>query len=396
MELKKPAVAGTMESSDIMVMLRPNEGRGIEIDIQSDVKATFGEAIKATIREVLEDFGVNDAMVAVVDKGALDFVIRARMQCAICRAAEIEYDWGKEDPHVWAKLMRTSMYAGGTSPVKMIQAGFYNEDCLVYDLEDSVSAGEKDAARFLVYNAVKYQRPKDKYILIRVNGIYSKELDEDLEAAMRAQPDAIRIPKVEYAEEVQRIDAKMTAIEEKAGLPIGGVKLWCNIESYLGVIHAQEIATASPRVEAMALGAEDFTASMSAQRTKPGWEIFYARNAILMACRAAGISAQDAVFSDINDAEGLQKDLEMTRTLGFDGKTCVHPRQIDTVNACFTPSAKEIRNAQRVLEALEEAARNHTGVCVLDGGMVDKPMELRARTTLAKAEAAGIKVGGSK
>lgn len=169
-----------------------------------------------------------------------------------------------------AKLMRTSMYAGGTSPVKMIQAGFYNEDCLVYDLEDSVSAGEKDAARFLVYNAVKYQRPKDKYILIRVNGIYSKELDEDLEAAMRAQPDAIRIPKVEYAEEVQRIDAKMTAIEEKAGLPIGGVKLWCNIESYLGVIHAQEIATASPRVEAMALGAEDFTASMSAQRTKPG------------------------------------------------------------------------------------------------------------------------------
>ena len=117
------------------------------------------------------------------------------------------------------KLMRTSMYAGGTSPVKMIQAGFYNEDCLVYDLEDSVSAGEKDAARFLVYNAVKYQRPKDKYILIRVNGIYSKELDEDLEAAVRAQPDAIRIPKVEYAEEVQRIDAKMTAIEERRACP---------------------------------------------------------------------------------------------------------------------------------------------------------------------------------
>jgi citrate lyase subunit beta/citryl-CoA lyase len=221
-------------------------------------------------------------------------------------------------------------------------------------------------------------------------------LDEDLEAAVRAQPDAIRIPKVEYAEEVKRIDEKITAIEKKAGLPVGGVKLWCNIESYLGVLNAQQIATASPRVVAMALGAEDFTASMSAQRTKPGWEIFYARNAILMACRAAGISAQDAVFSDINDPEGLQKDLEMTRALGFDGKTCVHPRQIDAVNACFTPSPKEIRNAQRVLEALEEAARNHTGVCVLDGGMVDKPMEIRAKTTLAKAAAAGIKVGGTK
>lgn len=294
------------------------------------------------------------------------------------------------------ELMRTSLYAGGTSPVKMIQAGFYNEDCLVYDLEDSVSAGEKDAARFLVYNIIKYQRPSNKYIIVRVNGIYSKEIDEDLEAIVRAQPDAIRIPKVEYAREVQRIDEKITEIEKTAGLPVGGIKLWCNIESYIGVINAMEIAAASPRVIAMGLGAEDFTASMMAQRTKPGWEIFYARNAILMACRAAGISAQDAVFSDINDPEGLARDLEMTRALGFDGKTCVHPRQIDAVNACFTPSQKEIRNAQRVLEALEEAAKNHTGVCVLDGGMVDKPMELRARTTLAKAEAAGIKVGGGR
>ena len=163
-----------------------------------------------------------------------------------------------------SELMRTSLYAGGTSPIKMIQAGFYNEDCLVYDLEDSVSAGEKDAARFLVYNAVKYQRPENKYILIRVNGIYSEYLDEDLEAAVRAQPDAIRIPKVEYAEEVKRIDKRMTEIERKAGLPVGQIQIWCNIESYQGVLNAREIATASPRVAAMALGAEDFTASMGA------------------------------------------------------------------------------------------------------------------------------------
>lgn len=295
---------------------------------------------------------------------------------------------------VKSELMRTSLYAGGTSPVKMIQAGFYNEDCLVYDLEDSVPVGEKDAARFLVYNAVKYQRPKDKYLIIRVNGIYSEYIDEDLEAAIRAKPDAIRIPKVEYAREVRRIDGKITDIERKAGLEEGSTKIWCNIESYLGVLNAREIAQASPRVVAMALGAEDYTASISAQRTKSGWEIFYARNTILMACREAGISAQDAVFSDINDLEGLKNDLQMTRMLGFDGKTCVHPRQIDVVNACFTPNAKEIHNAQRVLEALEQAAKNCTGVCVLDGSMVDKPMELRARCTLAKAEAAGIKTGG--
>jgi len=293
-------------------------------------------------------------------------------------------------------LMRTSMYVGGTSPSKMIQAGFYNEDCIVYDLEDSVSVGEKDAARFLVYNAVRYQRPKDKYVLIRVNGIYSDELAEDLEAAVRARPDAIRIPKVEYADEVRRIDRKIAEIEAAAGLPVGGIELWCNIESYLGVLHAQEIATASPRIAALALGAEDFTASMMAQRTKAGWEIFYARNAILMACRAAGISAQDAVFSDLNDEEGLREDLQMARSLGFDGKTCVHPRQIDAVNRCFTPSEKEIHQAQRVLQALQDAERAHTGVCTLDGGMVDKPMELRARSVLAKAQAAGIKVGGDE
>jgi citrate lyase subunit beta/citryl-CoA lyase len=294
------------------------------------------------------------------------------------------------------RLMRTTLYAGGTSPARMIQAGFYGEDCLVYDLEDSVSVGEKDAARFLIYNLIKNHRPKNKYVIIRVNGIYSDFIDEDLEMAVRAQPDAIRIPKVEYADEVKKLDAKVTEIEKKAGVEPGKIQFWCNIESYMGVINALEIAKSSPRVAAMAIGAEDLTASIGAERTKKGWEIFYARNAILMACRAAGISAQDAVFADINDADGLAEDLKMTRSLGFDGKTCVHPRQIEAVNDCFTPSMKQIRNAQRVLAVLDEAARNHTGVCTLDGAMVDKPMELRARQTLAKAIAAGIKVGGSE
>ena len=99
MELKKPAMAGTTESSDVMVMLRPNPAGGIVIDLKSDVIVSFGDAIEATVRDVLKEFDVNDAQVSIVDKGALDFVIRARMQCAICRAAEIQYDWGKEDGH---------------------------------------------------------------------------------------------------------------------------------------------------------------------------------------------------------------------------------------------------------------------------------------------------------
>ncbi|MDO4808777.1 MAG: aldolase/citrate lyase family protein [Eubacteriales bacterium] len=289
-------------------------------------------------------------------------------------------------------LKRTSLYASGASPVNLLQARFYNEDCLVYDLEDSVPLAEKDAARHLVYNLIKYQRPAEKYVIVRVNGIYSEYIDEDLEAVVRCRPDAIRIPKVEYAKEVKRIDERISEIEEAAGIEHGSIELWCNIESYLGVLNAQEIAAASERVVALALGAEDFTASMRSTRTKAGAEIFYARNAVLMACRFAGVEAVDAVFSDINDIEGLKADVALTKNLGFDGKTVVHPRQIDVVNAAFTPSAKEIRYAKRVLEAVEEGKREHKGAVTLDGGMIDKPMELRARTTLAQAKAAGIEM----
>ena len=292
------------------------------------------------------------------------------------------------------RLKRTSLYASGSNPVNMIQAAFYNEDCIVYDMEDSVPLSEKDTARLLIYNTVRYHRPANKYVIIRVNGIYSEYIEEDLEAAVRARPDAIRIPKVEYKEEAVRICNRITEIEKEAGLEVGKIEVWCNIESYLGMINAYEIATADPRIVALALGAEDFTASMKSTRTKAGLEIFYARNAILTACRHAGIEAIDAVFSDINDIEGLKEDTQLTKNLGFDGKTCVHPRQIDVVNSYFTPSAKEIKYALRVLQAVEEGARLGKGAVTLDGGMIDKPMELRARTTLAQAEAAGVAIGG--
>ncbi|MTI56602.1 HpcH/HpaI aldolase/citrate lyase family protein [Geosporobacter ferrireducens] len=287
-------------------------------------------------------------------------------------------------------LVRTNLYASASSPVNLTQAIFYNEDCIVYDLEDSVATSEKDAARFLIYNTVRYHRPKDKYVIIRVNGIYSEYIDEDLEAAVRARPDAIRIPKVESAKEVQAIEKKIEAIEAKTGIEIGKTKIWCNIESHMGVLFAREIASSSPRVVAMAMGAEDFTAGIGAQRTKGGIEIFYARNAILLACREAGIAAIDAVFSDINDLEGLEEDVKLSRNLGFDGKTVVHPRQIDIVNNTFAPSQKEIDYALRVLATLKEGKRQNKGVITLDGSMLDKPMELRAIACIEKAKAAGM------
>ncbi|MFI3250399.1 MAG: aldolase/citrate lyase family protein [Eubacteriales bacterium] len=291
-----------------------------------------------------------------------------------------------------SSLFRTNLYAGGSSPAKMQQARFFAADCIVYDLEDSVAETEKDAARLLVYQTLTHHRPPNKYVIIRVNGIYSPYLDEDLEMAVLARPDAIRIPKVEHADEVRNIEQKITKLEEKYHIEVSSTRIWCNIESYPGALQAMEIASCSNRIEALALGAEDFTASLNARRTKQGLEIFHARNLILLACRNAGVCAIDAVFSDINDLEGLQEDTILTRNLGFDGKTVIHPRQIDVVNSCFTPSQREIYNAIRILQALEEGAKQKTGVVVVDGSMVDKPMELRAQTILAQARAAGLEV----
>ena len=291
-------------------------------------------------------------------------------------------------------LKRKGLYASGCSPVNMIQAVFYNEDMLVYDLEDSVPASEKDAARILVYQMMKHHRPRDKYVAIRVNGLYSEYFEEDIQVAVRANPDALRIPKVEYAREVQEISRRVAEIEEKIGLEAGKIELICNIESYMGVLNAREIASAAPRVTALTVSAEALTASMKAQRTKKGLEVFYARNAVLLACRAAGVDALDVVFSDINDEEGLREDTALAKNLGFDGKSVIHPRQIDVVNGFFTPSQKEINYALRVLDAVEKGRKAGKGAVTLDGSMIDKPIELRARTTLAQARAAGIKLDG--
>lgn len=291
-------------------------------------------------------------------------------------------------------LKRTGLYASGCNPVNMIQAAFYNEDMLIYDLEDSVPVEEKDSARFLVYEMLKNHRPKDKYVVVRINSLYSDYFEADLQAMVRANPDALRLPKIESAQEVREISRRMAEIEAVVGLEVGKMELICNIESYMGVLNAREIAEADPRIVALTVSAEDLTASVKAQRTKKGLEIFYARNAVLLACRAAGIDAIDAVFADINDEEGLREDTQFAKNLGFDGKTVVHPRQIDIVNSFFTPSQKEIKYALRVLRAVEEGKKAGRGAVALDGEMIDKPIELRALTTIAQAKASGINIEG--
>lgn len=291
-------------------------------------------------------------------------------------------------------LRRSLLYVSGSSPANLAQAPYYGADCLVYDLEDSVPVAEKDAARFLIFNTLLKKRPKNVEVIVRVNALSTPFGHEDLEAVVRARPDIVRFPKIETPEDVRRADEAIRAVEEKAGITPGSTRLIAGMETHTGVLNAREIATASPRTAAISIGGEDFTASMKTTRSADGLELFYARNAVLLAARAAGIQAIDTVFADINNTEGLIEDTKLIKKLGFDGKYLIHPRQVEPVNEIFTPTEKELEKALRVFEAIRQAHEKNLGVVALDGSMVDEPVVERARRVVSLAEAAGMIDGG--
>lgn len=288
------------------------------------------------------------------------------------------------------RLRRTMMFVPGNNPGMMRDAHIYGADCLMFDLEDSVALAEKDAARLLVYHSLKAIRYGNCELVVRVNPLGTPYGRQDLEAVIRAGVHVVRLPKTESADDIFEMEAAIAQVEEAAGAPVGRTKLMAAIEGAAGVLNAQEICTASGRLVGVALGAEDYCANLKTSRTKEGMELFFARCTILNAARAAGISAIDTVFSDVEDAEGFVKEVALIRQLGFDGKSIVNPRQIAPVHAAFTPDAKEIAHARRIIEAMEEGTRKGSGVVSLHGRMVDRPVVLRAERTLMMARAGGV------
>ncbi len=292
------------------------------------------------------------------------------------------------------KLRRSLLYVSASKPGSISQAPFYGSDCIIYDLEDSVSVTEKDAARFLIFNTLKKKRPENIEIIVRVNGMDTPFAKQDLEAIVRVKPDVIRFPKIEKPKDVKIADEYISKVEAEAGIEVGSTKIIAGMETHTGVLNAREIAKSSKRIVAISIGGEDFTASMKTTRSVEGLEMFYARNAILLAAREAGVQALDTIFSDINNEEGLIEDTILIKKLGFDGKYLIHPRQVEPVNNVFTPNEKEIKGAKRILNALEEANKKNLGVVALDGKMIDAPVVERARRVMALAEASGLYVGG--
>ncbi|HJC04225.1 MAG TPA: citrate (pro-3S)-lyase subunit beta [Candidatus Ligilactobacillus avistercoris] len=288
------------------------------------------------------------------------------------------------------RLRRTMMFVPGNNAGMVRDAGIYGADSIMFDLEDSVSLAEKDAARILVYEALKTQDYGDAELVVRVNGIDTEFFKADVYAMVKAGVDVIRLPKVESGKMMTDLVATVEEAEKHFGRKVGSTQVMAAIESARGVMKALEIAESTDRMMGMALSAEDYTTDMKTHRYPDGAELEFARNMIIHAARAAGIAAFDTVFTNMNDIAGFKRETEHIHELGFDGKSLINPRQIDMVNKVYEPTRAEVEDALDVEAAIKEAHAKGSGVISMNGQMVDRPVVLRAQRVLRLARASHL------
>ena len=279
------------------------------------------------------------------------------------------------------------LFLPGNTPNMLINGDTLGADTVIFDLEDAVSPDEKDAARILVGNALKYQNFSGCEVVVRINPTDTEFWKEDLDAVIPLKPDMIMPTKVSGGEMIREVSAYMGQVEERSGIEKGSVKILPLIETALGVEKAFEIASSDVRVAGLFLGGEDFTADMHCKRTKEGQEIFYARTRLVCAARAWGIEAYDTPFTDVEDMEGLRMDTEFAKSLGFAAKAVISPRHVDIVNEVFSPTEAEIEYAHDVMDAIEDGKRQGKGVISLRGKMIDAPIVKRAQQVLEMEKA---------
>lgn len=260
-------------------------------------------------------------------------------------------------------------------------------DALVPDMEDSVPAAEKANARDTVASYLPGLAAAGPVVIPRVNPVESGLLEEDLAAVVGPHVYGVSVGKIQSAEDVRHISDQLARLEKRAGLEIGVVRLVLWIETALAVVNAYQICTASPRVVAVAFGAEDFTNDMGVHRTEDGSEVAYPRGVVCVAARAADVLALDTPYLGFRDPEGLRRDSRVARRYGFRGKFAIHPDQVDVINQEFDPSPTEIADAQRVVAAFEKTERSGKGTTSLNGKMIDAPVVKRARSLLELAQA---------
>ncbi|MBQ1945785.1 MAG: CoA ester lyase [Clostridia bacterium] len=287
-------------------------------------------------------------------------------------------------------MIRSMLFLPGNTPNIIINGAILGADAVILDLEDAVAPAEKDSARILVRNAIRYMGFGACDVIVRINAIDTPFWQKDLDAIIPQKPAMIMPPKVSCAQDVLAVDAYISRLEEKLGLEKNTVALIPLIETALGVENAFAIASATKRVKAIFLGGEDLTADLHCKRTKEGNEINYARCRMVCAARAAGIEVYDTPFTDVNDDEGIYTDAQYAKSLGFTGKSAISPRHVNAINEVFSPSQKDIDYAYEVMEAIRVAKEQGKGAVALRGKMIDAPIVARAQQTIAMAEALGL------
>jgi len=287
-------------------------------------------------------------------------------------------------------MRRSMLFLPGNNPNMLINGNCLGSDAVIFDLEDAVSPAEKDAARILVRNTMRYMDFGGCEKIVRINSIDTPFWKADIDEILPWKPDLILLPKTGTAGDVQTVDAYMTQVEQKLGMEKNTVGLMPLIETAMGVENAFAIASAADRVQALFLGAEDLTADLQCKRTKEGREIEYARTRLVVAARAAGVDVYDTPFTDVNDDEGIVKDAQLAKALGFTGKASISPRHVEVINETFSPTLKEIDYAYEVMDAIALAKQQGKGAIALHGKMVDAPIVARAERTIAMAKALGL------
>jgi citrate lyase subunit beta/citryl-CoA lyase len=380
--------AGTDVRSDLFAAVELADEGGVQIELTSRVGRLYGKAIEAEARRVCEALGVDHAKLRLEDGGALDPVIRARVESALRRAGIAGGDARPErtvdpgEPTSRDRLRRSRLYLPGDQPKLSVNAGLHRPDGVILDLEDSVHPDHKDDARLVVRNLLRTMDFMGAERMVRINPL-PLGLD-DLDAVAPEDPDVILIPKVEDVETVMAVDERIRQLTERR------VWLMPILETALGIERAFDIASSVDRVVALTIGLEDYTADLGVIKTVEGTESAYARTRLVNAARAAGCQPIDSVFGDVGDEAGLRSWANRARAFGFEGMGCVHPRQIRPIHEAFAPAVSEIEKARRVVAAFETAEAKGLGVVSLGSKMIDPPVVKRALRTVEIARRAGL------
>ena len=291
------------------------------------------------------------------------------------------------------ELLRSWMFVPGHRQRMIDKALGLNADAIMLDIEDGVAPNEKDQARKNIGESLgRKKTPGSLARYVRINAIGHPRMDADLDAVVRPGLEGLVLPKVDTVAEARKVDAILTDRESKLRMPSGGIKLLIAIESPKGLLNAPAIAASSSRVTGLMFGAEDFGREIGLPAVREGEarDLIFARSAMVIAAASAHVQAIDGVWVDLNDGAGLLGFARQSRRLGFSGMSCIHPAQVDAINATFSPTAEEIDYCQKVLQAFEEANARGDGSIAFGGQLIDRPIIERARRTIDMAKSLGI------